>query len=182
MQELLNKWGIKIDYNLILNMWNESHRHYHNQTHLIELIDGINSIKLESTNDREKLILAALFHDIIYDPMRNDNEEKSAKFFLDHCLEKNEDIHHIEEIILETKRHKPSTKLSEVFSDLDMRIVESDFQKLLQWEGGIWEEYKGVGVEKYKEGRLNFLNTLPDKYPNNWENLSKLIDWVKNNY
>jgi len=181
MQELLNKWGIKIDYNLILNMWNESHRHYHNQTHLVDLIDKINSIKFESTKDYEKLILAALFHDIIYDPMKNDNEEKSAKFFLDHCVEKNGDILDIEEIILETKTHIPSTKLSRVFSDLDMSIVESDFPKLLEWEEGIWEEYKGVGKEKYKVGRLNFLNSLLDKYPNNWENLSKLIEWVEKN-
>jgi hypothetical protein len=31
MQEILDRWKIKIDYKTILTMWNESHRHYHSQ-------------------------------------------------------------------------------------------------------------------------------------------------------
>ena len=42
MQDILNKWGIKVDYNILLGMWNESHRHYHNQNHLLDLIDQVN--------------------------------------------------------------------------------------------------------------------------------------------
>lgn len=34
----------------------------------------------------------------------------------------------------------------------------------------------------YKMGRLQFLENLLDKYPNNTENLLKLIDWIKTNY
>ena len=34
----------------------------------------------------------------------------------------------------------------------------------------------------YKEKRLLFLESLIDKYPNNIDNLLKLIDFVKNNY
>jgi hypothetical protein len=62
-----------------------------------------------------------------------------------------------------------------------MNIVERDFDQLLEWENGISEEYKGYG-DLYKEGRLKFLESLLDKYPNNTENLLKLVDWVKNNY
>ena len=67
MQEILNKWGIKIDYNLILNMWNESHRHYHSQNHLLDLLNKINEIKSDlSQKEYEKLVISALFHDIVY--------------------------------------------------------------------------------------------------------------------
>jgi len=62
-----------------------------------------------------------------------------------------------------------------------MSIVESDFDKLLEWEIGINEEYKVYGAE-YKIGRLQFLEGLLDKYTHNTENLLKLIDWVKTNY
>jgi hypothetical protein len=62
-----------------------------------------------------------------------------------------------------------------------MNIVERDFNQLLEWEKGIMEEYKAYG-ETYKEGRLKFLESLLDKYPNNTENLLKLVDWVKTNY
>jgi len=183
MQELLNKWNIKLDYNILLSMWNESHRSYHNQNHLLDLINQINESKskFESHKDYEKMLLCALFHDCIYDPMRNDNEEKSAEFFMNCCQEKNQDVIDIKQMILDTKTHESTTPLSEEFNQLDMNIVERDFNQLLEWENGIHEEYKAYG-EMYKMGRLQFLESLLDKYPNNTENLLKLIDWVKTNY
>jgi pantetheine-phosphate adenylyltransferase len=183
MQELLDKWNIKINYNVLLSMWNESHRHYHNQNHLLDVINQINESKsqFESQKDYEKMILCALFHDCVYDPTRNDNEEKSAEFFLNCCQEKNAYIFDIKQMILDTKTHEAATALSEKFNAIDMSIVERDFDQLLEWEKAIHEEYKVYG-ETYKDGRLQFLESLLDKYPNNNKNLLKLIDWVKANY
>jgi len=85
-------------------------------------------------------------------------------------------------MILDTKTHESNTLLSESFNNYDMNIVERDFEQLLAWENGIYEEYKGFGDEMYKEGRLKFLESLMDKYTHNTENLLKLVDWVKENY
>jgi predicted metal-dependent HD superfamily phosphohydrolase len=183
MQELLDKWNIKLDYNTLLSMWNESHRHYHNQNHLLDLINQINEKKnsFDSQSDYEKMVLCALFHDCVYDPMRSDNEEKSAEFFENCCQEKSQDVLDIKQMILDTKTHEATTSLSEKFNHLDMNIVERDFEQLLEWETGIGQEYKAYG-ELYKVGRLHFLESLLDKYPHNTENLLRLIDWVKINY
>ncbi len=183
MQELLDKWNIKLDYNVLLAMWNESHRAYHTQNHLLDLIEQINENKSQykSQKDYDKMILCALFHDCVYDPMRNDNEEKSAEFFMNCCQEKNQDILDIKQMILDTKTHEATTPLSEKFNELDMNIVERDFNQLLEWERGIREEYKAYG-DMYKMGRIQFLESLLDKYPHNTENLLKLIDYVKENY
>jgi pantetheine-phosphate adenylyltransferase len=181
MQELLDKWNIKLNYNILLSMWNESHRAYHNQNHLLDLINQINEnkSKFESHKDYEKMVLCALFHDCVYDPMRNDNEEKSAEFFVNCCQEKSQDVLDIKQMILDTKTHESTTPLSEEFNQLDMNIVERDFDQLLEWENGIAFEYKAYG-EMYKMGRLQFLESLLDKYPHNTENLLKLISVVKN--
>jgi predicted metal-dependent HD superfamily phosphohydrolase len=183
LQQLLNKWGIKCDINTILAMWNESHRHYHNLNHLNDLIEQINENKSNySQKEYEKMMLAALFHDCVYDPMSEDNEEKSAQFFMECVIDKsNTDLLEVKQMILDTKTHQATTNLSEKFNQLDMNIVERDFNQLLEWETGIYNEYKAFG-EKYKEGRLKFLESLLDKYPNNTENLLKLVDWVKENY
>lgn len=181
MQHLLDKWNIKIDYNTILSMWNESHRSYHSQTHLVDLIDDINQMRSTLTEtEYEKLILCALFHDIIYDPSKFDNEEKSAQFFLDCCSDKNNpDILEIKQMILDTKNHQSDNKLSSIFNQLDMKVVESDLEDLKMWEKGIKEEFVPVfGIDNYKKGRLQFLNSLLDKYPNNSKNLLDLIDLV----
>jgi len=127
------------------------------------------------------MILCALFHDCVYDPMRSDNEEKSAEFFLSCCQEKNQDILDIKQMILDTKTHEATTPLSEKFNQMDMNIVERDFNELLEWERGIRFEFEPrYGYESYKIGRVQFLENILDKYPNNTENLLKLIDFVRN--
>lgn len=184
LQELLTKWNIKCDIKTLLAMWNESHRHYHTLNHLNDLISQINENKDKySEKEYEKLILASLFHDCIYEPARNDNEEKSAEFFMECCSDKtNSDILDIKQIILDTKTHESTTNLSESFNNYDMSIVERDFDQLLEWEMGIKSEFEPVfGLSDYKEGRLKFLESLLDKYPNNTDNLLKLIDWVRSN-
>ncbi len=183
LQELLNKWNIKCDVNTLLAMWNESHRAYHTLNHLNDLIDQINENKSKySEKQYEKLIITALFHDCVYDPMKSDNEEKSAQFFETCCVDKtNSDVKEIKQMILDTKTHQSTTPLSESFNRFDMSIVERDFDQLLEWEKGISEEYKSFG-ESYKEGRLKFLESILDKYPHNTDNLLKLVNWVKDNY
>jgi pantetheine-phosphate adenylyltransferase len=184
LQDLLNKWNIKCDVKMLLSMWNESHRHYHNLGHLNDLIDQINEDKSKySEKEYEKLLITALFHDIVYDGMKSDNEEKSSEFFMNCCLEKsNPDILDINQMILDTKSHTSNNKLSETFNHYDMSIVERDFDKLLEWEHGIFEEYKGWGKEAYKSGRLKFLESLLNSHIDNTDNLLKLVDWVKTNY
>jgi len=183
LQELLNKWKIKCDINTLLAMWNESHRSYHTLNHLNDLINQINENKSKySEKEYEKLLIASLFHDIVYDPMKGDNEEKSAQFLMECSIDKsNSDILDIKQIILDTKTHKPHNMLSESFCNYDMNIVERDFDQLLGWERGIHSEFEAYG-DMYKVGRLAFLETLLDKYPNNTENLLKLIEYVKSNY
>jgi predicted metal-dependent HD superfamily phosphohydrolase len=185
MQEILDKWKIKINYNILLSMWNESHRHWHNQSHLVDLLSQINEskIQLNSQKDYEKLVLTALFHDIIYDPSKTNNEELSAEFFINSCQEKNQDVLDIKQMILDTKNHESSTTLSKIFNSFDMNIVERDYDSLLEWEEGIWGEYKTLGRDdEYKKGRLSFLEGLLDKYPSNSGNLLNLIGYVKSTY
>jgi pantetheine-phosphate adenylyltransferase len=184
MQQILDKWGIKVDYNLLLTMWNESHRHYHNQNHLLNLVEQINENKSQLEEKQyEKLILCSLFHDIIYDPSRNDNEERSAEFFINSCIDKNNpDLLEVKQMILDTKTHEGNTELSELFNYFDMKVVEGSLNELIEWERGISAEYEPVyGKENYKSGRIKFLESLVDRYPTNSDNIIKLIKFVENN-
>jgi predicted metal-dependent HD superfamily phosphohydrolase len=164
-------------------MWNESHRSYHSLNHLNDLISQINENKSKfSEKEYEKLMLSAIFHDIVYDPSSSTNEENSAEFLMECVVDKsNEDILEVRQMILDTKTHNSTTNLSKSFNNYDMNIVERDFDQLLDWEKGISEEFSVYLKEQYKEGRLKFLESLLDKYPNNTENLLQLIDYVKSN-
>jgi pantetheine-phosphate adenylyltransferase len=183
-QELLNKYGIRADINMILDIWNESHRKFHNLDHLSDLVGQINESHSEGVLDEkqtEKLLITAMFHDIVYEPDRQDNEERSAEFLMNLCEDKsNKDILEIRDAILDTKHHLSASPLAETFNRFDMNVIERDFDHLMKWEEGISAEYVPFyGEEMYKEGRLKFLESLLDKYPTNMENLIRLIDVVK---
>ena len=182
IQEIFDRNGISADATTILNIWNEPGRYYHDIDHLNYMIDAIQKLNL-GQSDEDLLIIAAVFHDIVYDAMKFDNEEKSAEFFMNCCknkLDKRNLL--IKQIILDTKSHKSNNWLSKVFCDIDMDIVLKDYNTLLEWEEGIYNEYKGWGDKKYKEGRLKFLNSLLSKYPQNAGNLMKLIQYVEEKY
>jgi predicted metal-dependent HD superfamily phosphohydrolase len=68
---------------------------------------------------------------------------------------------------------------------MDMAIIRSDYDKLLKWEDGIYKEYSFAGNDKYKQGRIQFLETLIEEeelHPYQVENLKKLIEHVKTVY
>ena len=175
LQELLNKWSIKCDVNTVLAMWNESHRHFHNLNHLNDLITQINENKKNFTEkEYDKLMLTALFHESI----DFKDQQKSAQFFIDCCLEKsNKDILDIKQMILDTQSYKPTTKLSEHFCKFDLSIAERNFEQLLEWENLLFQEQ--ISDKNYKSNRIVFLESVMNRYPQNTENLLKLIDFVK---
>jgi predicted metal-dependent HD superfamily phosphohydrolase len=182
LQEILNKWKIKDDIVNIDKHWSESQRSYHSIEHLKDLLAVIKKIP-SKRKMFEALVITAIYHDIVYDPMAKDNEEKSAEYFLNKC-ENKEDvwIKKIYDAILDTKAHKSTNEISKIFNDLDMDVLKRDYPELLKWESGIYSEYKFFGNENYKEGRLKFLEGELDNYPENKDNLLKLIDYVKSNY
>jgi predicted metal-dependent HD superfamily phosphohydrolase len=186
LTDLFNKYNIKVDPKFILDCWSESHRSYHNLNHLNDLISQINEDYgdgLINETEREKLALVALFHDLVYDPTRDDNEEKSAEIFYRFCSEQhNIDLVEVKQMILDTKNHIPCTPLSQKFIDYDMNICERNFDELLEWEQGIREEYSMFSSIDYKNNRIKFLETCLDKFPMNTDNLLDLINWVKSNY
>jgi len=178
LQELLNKWNIKCDVNILLSMWNESHRHFTNLDHLNDLIDQINEKKSQLTEkEYDKLIITSLFHNCIYDG--HDAVKKSAAFFENCCVDKtSKDIQDIKQAILNTESLSDDSEFSKKFNKIDMNIVERSFDELLKWENGIREEYKFAG-ENYKSARIKYLESVLDNYPHNNDNLIKLIDFVK---
>jgi len=59
--------------------YSSADRHYHNLTHILQVLQIIDEMRLPAENPAA-LEFAAWFHDIIYDPKAKDNEEKSAEY------------------------------------------------------------------------------------------------------
>jgi len=186
LQKVLNKFGIGCDIRIILDKWSEPHRIYHNLSHLQDLISQINEDYGNgelNQYQRDKLFIVALFHDIVYEPTSEFNEENSANFFMSLVNEKFDiDIVEIKQMILDTKNHIPSTPLSEKFINYDMKICERNIEELTGWEDSIREEFSMFGNEEYKEGRIIFLEKIINRFPSNMDNILDLMNYVKTKY
>ncbi|HAS39735.1 MAG TPA: hypothetical protein DCS93_04620 [Microscillaceae bacterium] len=166
----------------IAQYWQAPHRFYHNEEHLeflIQEIEKLHAMEIVNEIARNVLLIAAFFHDIVYEPLANDNEEKSAELLVKMVTARYQEAKLAEEIILDTKTHEPQSQLSTLFCSLDMYIVEhSNFHELLGWEHKIFKEFQMIDYQFYKQGRLKLLKDFVRKYPKNAHNLENLITYV----
>lgn len=134
-----------------LMRYDEPHRFYHNLSHIETMISAAK--KREILTD--ELFLAIVFHDIIYNPKANNNEELSAEL-----LYKYMPLNKIKQAILDTKTHKPTNELSKQLCDLDLAVLWSDYETFIDFEHKIFKEYQWVDYNIYKEKRLEILSDL----------------------
>jgi pantetheine-phosphate adenylyltransferase len=184
INQVLRKYTI-ITYDSIQELWTSEGRVYHNLEHLQDLIDQINEWCTKYEADelmKDKLLLLAIFHDAIYDPTKSNNEEQSAEYFKHRVsLSFGADlVEEIYEAILDTQTHQePSSKISDVFLEMDMNVIyNSSFDELLAYEKKIFQEYQFVNWANYREKRLEFLQSCHT--PATDARISHLFEYVKN--
>ncbi len=186
--DILRKFSLDITHVEIKKKYSEPHRYYHIFSHIEFLITEINKIfekSIITEKERDILILTALFHDIIYDPKKSDNEQQSVNFLISKMfLSITPDVERVCNIILATKSHdKTGDKLIDIFCDLDMWfLANGTFIEILEDERKIFKEYQFVDYKTYKIERCKFLqHVMNSRYGyGNEENLGLLIDLVEN--
>jgi pantetheine-phosphate adenylyltransferase len=159
----------------VLDKYREPHRFYHTLEHLDDIWQQLES---QGYGDNDILLLATVFHDIIYDPRSSINEEDSAQYFREVFTGGVALKALVNDIILDTKHHKPGSALSEVFSAADLNILNQSFDKLLIYEQQIFKEFQFVDHKIYREKRVEVLNSLQQDINN--PALDYLITYVEN--
>lgn len=147
----------------VLSLYNTCDRQYHNTQHIIQMFDIADAYKMELTHAQQ---LAILFHDVIYVPGSQHNEEISSTFLRNLCVKSIE----IETIwsacgmIEKTINHIASDTDSEEtleFLDLDLYRLASDYPSFLKYNLMIYHEYYPVLKYKYP---LETQNSLWNKF------------------
>ena len=127
IQKLLDKFKIKLDHKMILDMWNESNKSRYNLEYLSNILESINNDYTESKIDektKEKLELISLFNNI------SSTKKMCVDLLEKSCLEKNnQDIKEVILVINDSKKYEDldpldlmlfndySSKLSSTFSN-----------------------------------------------------------------
>ena len=172
MEILYNQWKnlcngfttnqVLIDeyFKQISTAYAEKQRHYHTMEHIQSMIAEIDN-NSDSSLDKNALLFATWFHDIVYDPTKSGNEEQSAKIavqVLNRLHVPTETIQLVEELILATANHTKakSTKELNFFLDCDLKILGLDANSYSQYAANIRKEYKHVLSFIYNRERKKY--------------------------
>ncbi len=145
----------------VVKYHSKKNRYYHNLSHLEHLYHNLSEVKNE-IKDWEMVVFALFYHDYIYNALKPDNEEQSAKKAVKVLNYLSVDKHRIllcEEIILATKGHHIS-KNSDInyFTDADLTILGSDWENYQTYFKNVRKEYKYYPDFMYNKGRIKVLN------------------------
>ena len=140
--------------------YSDSNRHYHTLQHVSDLIDELNAVKSD-IRDWDAIIFAAYYHDIVYNGVSSDNEQKSS-ILATHRLQQ---IRFPSEKISLTKYHILSTdghSIAEnddtnLFTDADLSILGQDWETYLIYAQNIRKEFSGYPDAIFNQGRIHVL-------------------------
>jgi predicted metal-dependent HD superfamily phosphohydrolase len=130
----------------------EKHRHYHNLQHLEECLTEFDAVRSEAK--QPALVEMALwFHDAVYDPHSNVNEETSAHRATK-CLTaanvRGPSIESVHQLIMCTKTHEsPPATDGALLIDVDLAILGQPSERFWAYERGIKAEYAWVPAATY---------------------------------
>lgn len=140
----------------LLAQYSQSARHYHGVRHIVSMLEGFDAIKstFEHPHAAE---LATFFHDVIYDPSRQDNEDQSALKMQDLLggLVDRTLLETAVRSIEATKQHVLTPNHdTNLLIDLDMAILGQPWPVYEKYARGVMQEYLPVyGDIAYRHGR-----------------------------
>ena len=146
-----------------VSAYGEPHRHYHTIGHIASLLALLDRHGADVA-DRDALTLAILFHDIVYDPTRQDNEEASAAWTVARLegLGFPEDLRaKVARLIVATRHDRPFEATGEadlaLLLDLDLSILAAPPADYRAYAQAVRREYALVPDPLYRPGRRRVL-------------------------
>lgn len=138
-----------------------SGRGYHDTRHLAEVLDRVEELHTAGEAfDREAVLLAAWFHDGVYDGQPG-AEERSAEWALA-ALGGHADAHEVARLVRLTEHHRPTETDANgcVLSDADLAILAAPSVRYGEYVADVRREYGHVPDELFAAGRAAVLRDL----------------------
>jgi predicted metal-dependent HD superfamily phosphohydrolase len=145
-------------------------RVYHTLNHIQQVLKTIEQMRSLTLN-LPTIQLAAWFHDVIYDSITKDNEEKSAEYaevVLNSLKIPKTIIAQVKNLILYTKTHQaPAADIdSQILLDADLAIFGSTESEYRDYAHAIRQEYSWVSDAEYRFRRKQVLQNFLQRKKN----------------
>jgi predicted metal-dependent HD superfamily phosphohydrolase len=147
----------------LVSAYDEERRGYHDLTHLAEVLDHVATLAGEA-DDVEAVLLAAWFHDAVYDGA-GDDEERSAVLATTELTAAGVAPDRVEEVarlvrLTATHRPEPGDRNGQVLSDADLAVLAADEDRYAGYVAGVRIEYAHVADDDFRRGRAAVLRDL----------------------
>lgn len=147
----------------LVDRYLEPHRRYHDLRHVAYVLERIGELG-GSAKDPAAVALAAFFHDAVYDPLAEDNEERSAALAesmlsgvgaADRAAE-------VARLVRLTRTHTPAKgdRNGEVLCDADLAILGAGPTEYATYAADVRQEYHAVEDAAFRAGRSEVLAGL----------------------
>ena len=159
----------RTEWSALVAAWSEPHRRYHDLAHLAAVL-GLAG-ELGEAADLHAVRLAAWYHDAVYDPERDDNEEASAQRARAGLrgLVDDDRVAEVERLVLLTAGHDPAPedRNGAVLCDADLAVLAAPAESYAAYASAVRAEYGHLSDEEFTAGRtavLEHLLSLPALY------------------
>ena len=136
-----------------------SGRGYHDLRHLREVLEHVHELMAPDDPAREAVLLAAWFHDAVYDG-RADDEERSARWALDAIGRPLGG--EVARLVRLTAAHRPAVDdpAGQVLCDADLAILAAAPERYADYVAGVRREHAHVPDADFAAGRAAVLRDL----------------------
>jgi predicted metal-dependent HD superfamily phosphohydrolase len=168
----------RTEWAAVVAAWSEPHRRYHDLAHLAAVL-GVAGQLAADAPDPDAVLLAAWYHDVVYDPQSEDNEEVSAARARAGLrgLVPDERVEEVARLVLLTATHEPAPGdvNGAALCDADLAVLAGPPAAYAAYASAVRAEYGHLSDEQFTAGRiavLEHLLTLPRLY-----RLPAVADW-----
>jgi predicted metal-dependent HD superfamily phosphohydrolase len=148
----------------LLSRYADPSRHYHDLDHLRAVLDTIDTLRDEAS-DARLVLLAAWYHDAVYDVHRDDNESRSAALAetsLSGAGLPEPDVAEVARLVRLTATHDPADGDANgaVLCDADLVVLAGDTEEYAAYLGAVRAEYAQFGEAEFTAGRTGVVEEL----------------------
>jgi predicted metal-dependent HD superfamily phosphohydrolase len=135
-------------------------RGYHDLRHLTEVLEHVDELMADDDPDRESVLLAAWFHDAVYDGLADD-EERSAALARE-ALGPGPSSDEVARLVRLTATHRAADDdhAGQVLCDADLGILAAPPERYASYTKGVRREYAHVPDADFAVGRVAVLRDL----------------------
>jgi len=168
--DLGDRWPLSGSIDLrdqLLAAYADESRGYHDTRHLTEVLNRLDELAAAGTPyDAATVVLAAWFHDAVYDGER-DAEERSATWAED-ALPGSVPAEVVEEVarlVRLTETHRPTDDDPNgcALSDADLAILAAPAERYAAYTAAVRREYAHLDDDVFRDGRAQVLASLAEK-------------------